>query len=190
MQTTEQKTTTVKQVSSLGQITIRPFRLEDLDIVMTIEPHAFGPNHWSRQVFINELNGTAGIYFVAVESLSTQVLGYSGFWLIGQEAHITTLAVHPDHQRQYIGERLLINNILQSRAMGARWLTLEVRASNEAAQKLYSKYGFKSLGVRPRYYQDNLESALVFWSENIETQQFKQLLDERTTALQKYEAQI
>ncbi len=190
MPATEQKTITVKQAGSLGQVTIHPFRLEHLDSVMAIEPLTFGPNHWSRQVFINELNGTAGIYFVAVESLSMQVLGYSGFWLIGQEAHITTLAVHPDNQRRYIGERLLINNILEARAQGARWLTLEVRASNEAAQKLYAKYGFKSLGVRPHYYQDNLESALILWSENIETQQFKQLLDERTAALQKLEGQI
>ena len=56
--------------------------------------------------------------------ISKRVFGYSGFWLIGEEAHITTLAVHPDHQRQYIGERLLINNILQARKLGARWLTL------------------------------------------------------------------
>ena len=58
-----------------------------------------------------------------------------------------------------------------------------MRASNEAAQKLYSKYGFKSLGVRPRYYQDNLESALILWSDNIETQAFNELLNERMVAL-------
>jgi [ribosomal protein S18]-alanine N-acetyltransferase len=186
MQTTEQNKNTVKPNNLWSEVAIRPFRLEDLEAVMNIEPLAFGANHWSRQVFINELNGTAGIYFVATESLSRRLLGYSGFWLIGEEAHITTLAVHPDHLRQYIGERLLINNILQARQLGARWLTLEVRASNEAAQKLYGKYGFKSLGTRPRYYQDNLESAIILWSENIETQSFNQLFNERIVALKKY----
>lgn len=183
MATTAQNIDTIRQDKIVSIITIHPFRLEHLDAVMGIEPLTFGPNHWSRQVFINELNGTAGIYFVAIDSASTSVLGYSGFWLIGEEAHITTLAVHPDHQKQYIGEQLLINNILQSRKLGARWLTLEVRASNEAAQKLYSKYGFKSLGVRPRYYQDNLESAFILWSDNIGTKQFDELLVERMAAL-------
>src|ERR1700722_6662836 len=79
-QNTEQKTTVLSPVS------IRPFRLEDLEEVMEIEPLTFGHNHWSRQVFINELNGTAGVYFVAANPHSKAVLGYSGFWLIGEEA--------------------------------------------------------------------------------------------------------
>jgi [ribosomal protein S18]-alanine N-acetyltransferase len=169
----------LKEAPTSSRIVIRPFRLEDLDEVMKIEPLAFGLHHWSKQVFINELNGTAGVYFVAVDQYDRSILGYSGFWHIGEEAHITTLAVHPKHQRQYIGESLLINNIQQARKLGARWLTLEVRASNEAAQKLYSKYGFKNLGVRTRYYQDNLESALILWSDNITTEEFKQLFNAR-----------
>ena len=187
MPATEQNTSPVKEDN---EIAIHPLRLSDLEAVMHIEPMAFGPNHWSRQVFINELNGTAGMYFVAIEPSTMSLLGYSGFWLIGEEAHITTLAVHPDYQRRYIGERLLINNILIARKCGARWLTLEVRASNQAAQNLYYKYGFKNLGTRPRYYQDNLESALILWSDNIETQEFKQLLDERISAIKQHTGEI
>jgi ribosomal-protein-alanine N-acetyltransferase len=183
MANTAKRTNTIQAASQLATITIHPFLLEHLDAVMSIEPLTFGPNHWSRQIFINELNNEAGVYFVAVDSKSTQVFGYSGFWLIGEEAHITTLAVHPDYQKQYIGERLLVNNILQARKFGAHWLTLEVRASNEPAQKLYSKYGFKSLGVLRRYYQDNLENALILWSDNIESVQFNELLDERMSSL-------
>lgn len=175
----------MQTIQTENKVNIRPLMLEDLDSVMAIEASAFGLQHWSRQVFIDELNGTAGVYFAAIDRLNGQVIGYSGFWLIGEEAHIVTLAVHPDYRRQYVGEYLLINNILHSRTMGGRWLTLEVRVSNHAAQKLYEKYGFKNIGTRPRYYKDNLESALILWSDNIASPEYNQLLDERVAALEK-----
>lgn len=153
--------------------------LSDLDEVMEIEPVAFGSHHWSRQSFLNELNNPGGHYYVACAEDSGRLCGYSGFWLIGQEAHITTLAVHPDYRRQYVGERLLLNDIHGARRVGARWMTLEVRVSNEAAQNLYYKYGFKSLGLRRNYYQDNNEDAMVLWTENIESQDFVDLVRQR-----------
>lgn len=154
--------------------------LSDLDEVMEIEPVAFGSHHWSRNSFINELNNPSGHYFTAsAPGGSGQLLGYSGFWLIGEEAHITTLAVHPDVRRQSIGERLLIHDIEQALKVGANWMTLEVRVSNEMAQQLYFKFGFKSLGFRPKYYQDNSEDALVLWTENIRSPEFKQLIEQR-----------
>ncbi len=172
-------------------IDIRPMRLDHLDEIMEIEPVAFGSHHWSHQSFVNELNNAMGNYYVAYESAtkgsarpSTRTLiGYSGFWLIGDEAHITTLAVHPDYRRQHVGERLLINDILQAQKVGAIRITLEVRVSNESAQKLYYKYDFKSLGLRRNYYQDNDEDALVLWTENIHAPGFKQILQERMDAL-------
>lgn len=166
-----------------SQIFIRPLRLTDLEEVMEIEPIAFGSHHWSRQSFINELNNTNGHYFAAFDRTGKWLLGYSGFWLIGEEAHITTLAVHPDFRRLHVGERLLINDIIQAQKVWASWITLEVRVSNENAQQLYYKFGFKSLGIRKSYYQDNDEDALVLWTENISTPEFKQLLDERIEAL-------
>ena len=160
-------------------INIRRMQSQDLESIMAIEPAAFGSHHWSLQSFENELNNDSGSYFSATALETTNLLGYSGFWLIGEEAHITTLAVHPNFQRQYIGERLLINNILEAKKVGARWLTLEVRVSNERAQNLYYKYGFKSISVRKSYYQDNDEDALVLWTENIETSRFNRLLEKR-----------
>jgi ribosomal-protein-alanine N-acetyltransferase len=165
-------------------------RLEDIDEVMEIEPVAFGSHHWSHQSFVNELNNSMGNYFAAVDDEVKRLVGYSGFWLIGDEAHITTLAVHPDLRRQYIGERLLVNDILEARRVGARWITLEVRVSNETAQKLYYKYGFKNLGVRRNYYQDNDEDALVLWTENISSDDFKVLLTQRMTELDELVKQI
>jgi [ribosomal protein S18]-alanine N-acetyltransferase len=157
--------------------------LEHLEDILDIEPVAFGSHHWSHQSFVNELNNSMGNYFVAYDRETKRLIGYSGFWLIGEEAHITTLAVHPDYRRLHIGERLLINDIHHAQKVGANWITLEVRVSNETAQQLYYKYGFKSLGVRRNYYQDNDEDALVLWTENIRTQDFKKLLQERIEAL-------
>jgi len=170
-----------------AKIAIRPLRLDDLEEVMAIEPTAFGEHHWSRQSFVQELNKSEALYFVARHAQTKELLGYSGFWMIGQEAHITTIAVHYNYRRQYLGEQLLINNILAARQCGALWLTLEVRASNEAAQKLYSKYGFKTINVRPHYYQDNFENALILWSENITMPEFNVLLDTRIAELEKRE---
>ena len=160
-------------------IQIRRMTLIDLDEVMEIEPVAFGSHHWSRQSFVNELNNPGGYYFVACASDGDKVYGYSGFWLIGEEAHITTLAVHQDLRRHYIGERLLIHDIAQAQKVGANWMTLEVRVSNESAQNLYYKYGFNSLGLRRNYYQDNNEDAMVLWTDNISSTKFKQIVSER-----------
>jgi ribosomal-protein-alanine N-acetyltransferase len=158
--------------------------LSDLDEVMEIEPVAFGSHHWSRNSFINELSNPSGHYFAARAPSGGRLLGYSGFWLIGEEAHITTLAVQPEVRRQYIGERLLIHDIDQAQKVGANWMTLEVRVSNEMAQHLYYKFGFKSLGFRPKYYQDNSEDALVLWTENIRSPEFKKLVDQRRLDLE------
>lgn len=155
----------------------------DLDEVMEIDPVAFGSHHWSRQSFTNELNNPGGFYYSATESATNQLCGYSGFWMIGEEAHITTLAVHPDFRRRSIGERLLIHDIHMALKQGARWMTLEVRVSNEAAQNLYYKYGFKSLGHRRKYYQDNNEDALVLWTENILDPAFQEMLNQKIDEL-------
>lgn len=158
------------------QIEIRPLQLNDLDGIMAIEPAVYGSHHWSRQSFINELTNPSGSYFGAVDPESGLLIGYSGFWLVQDEAHVTTLAVHPDHRRKKIGERLLINNIIEARKLSAHWLTLEVRASNEAAQNLYYKYNFRRFGVRPRYYQDNSEDALVLWTDRLSESNFVHML--------------
>jgi ribosomal-protein-alanine N-acetyltransferase len=77
------------------------------------------------------------------------------------EAHITTFGVHPDWRRQGIGRQLLLNLVELARTIGARRMTLEVRASNDGAQALYRAYGFEEVGRRPRYYTDDGEDALV-----------------------------
>jgi ribosomal-protein-alanine N-acetyltransferase len=163
----------------LKAIEIDALTLADLDQVMQIEPIAFGSHHWSRDSFMSELLNPCGFYFAAREKESGKLIGYSGFWLIGEEAHVTTLAVHPDSRRQHVGERLLINDIIRARYVMADWVTLEVRVSNDSAQSLYGKYSFKSLGVRRNYYQDNSEDALVLWTDRLSTPGFLELFRER-----------
>jgi ribosomal-protein-alanine N-acetyltransferase len=160
-------------------IEITTLTLSDLEQVMDIEPVAFGSHHWSRQSFMNELLNPTGFYFAAREQGVDRLLGYSGFWLIGEEAHITTLAVHPDYRRLYIGEKLLIHDVIQARKVGADWVTLEVRVSNDSAQRLYGKYSFRSLGVRRNYYQDNDEDAMVLWTDRLSSKDFLKLFKKR-----------
>ncbi|MFH1523848.1 MAG: ribosomal protein S18-alanine N-acetyltransferase [Chloroflexota bacterium] len=89
-------------------------------------------------------------------------------WLIVDEAHIATIAVHPDFRRQGIGEEILLDALAAAHEDGARRAFLEVRIGNTAAQAMYKKYGFVVDGVRPKYYKDNSEDAILMSLDNLE----------------------
>ena len=93
--------------------------------------------------------------------LAKPIVGYGGFWMMVDEAHISTLATHIDWRQRGIGELLLVALIDGAVQVGARWVTLEVRVSNIRAQALYRKYGFDVTGMRKHYYSDNNEDALI-----------------------------
>ncbi|MBN2099254.1 MAG: ribosomal protein S18-alanine N-acetyltransferase [Dehalococcoidia bacterium] len=95
------------------------------------------------------------------------IVGYASIWMMVDESHLTSIAVRQGHQHQGIGEMLLIAIINLSVQMKAQVVTLEVRASNRSAQALYAKYGFKSVGIRRRYYTDNSEDAVVMTTDKI-----------------------
>ena len=95
------------------------------------------------------------------------VIGAIGFWLILDEAHITTIGVRKSYQRQGIGELLLIKAIELAKELGAQVITLEVRITNTGAQALYEKYGFQRVGSRRGYYSDNKEDALIMTTDHI-----------------------
>ncbi len=111
-------------------------------------------------------------------------MGYAGLWLMSDEAHITTIAVHPKYRGEGIGELLLVQIIDSARDIGARWLTLEVRKSNQIAQALYQKYTFREMGLRRRYYSDDGEDALVMWSEPIDSDRFLEAVAQNRAALE------
>lgn len=105
------------------------------------------------------------------------IVGYAGLWLMLDEAHVTTIAVRPAVRGQGIGELLFVGLIDLACALGAKYVTLEVRMSNTIAQNLYRKYGFRDEGVRKRYYSDNGEDALIMWSEPITSAAFQSRLE-------------
>ena len=112
-----------------------------------------------------------------------RVVGYAGLWLMVDEAHITTIAVHPKYRGEGVGELLLLRIIDTAEDVGARWLTLEVRKSNEIAQALYRKYTFKEMGVRRRYYSDDGEDALIMWTDPIDSPTFREALARNRSVL-------
>ena len=102
--------------------------------------------------------------------------GYGGLWLTESEAHITTIAVAAAQRGYGVGELLLNGLIDHAQELRATWLSLEVRVSNNVAQNLYLKYGFRPAGTRARYYTDNGEDALMMWTETITTPEYQQRL--------------
>ena len=144
-----------------------------------------------RRGFLTSLlpRSLLGLHFPAPPRQIT-LAGYAGLWLMVDEAHVTTIAVRPRFRGRGYGELLLISLIEAAMDINARWLTLEVRVSNDVAQKLYQKYGFHGEGVRKKYYSDNNEDALIMWTDELYGQPFQtrfrrlkeQLLERLTTA--------
>ncbi len=153
-------------------VTIKPMQKSDLDDVILIEEKAYGEHHWSKDSFMSELSNELAKYFSAFNEKG-ELIGYAGCWQILEEAHITTVAVLPEYKRKSLGEALFVTLLNQCYRDMIKYVTLEVRVSNTPAISLYKKYGFKSLGTRKGYYQDNNEDALIMWTENIFYDKFK-----------------
>jgi ribosomal-protein-alanine N-acetyltransferase len=145
------------------KLRIEPMSLEDLDEVQRIEEASFS-TPWPANAYRSELmtNRLASYLVARFDGL---IVAYGGLWLMVDEAHITTFAVHPAWRRQGIGERLLLAFLDIARDRHAREATLEVRLSNLPARRLYEKYGFRPVGLRPRYYSDNNEDALIMTTD-------------------------
>lgn len=169
-------------------LTIREMQPGDVARARDIEKACFGV-HWTATNFEKELASGNGAHLVAL--WGDELVGYIGYWLILEEVHITAVAVDPQYRRMGIGEQLLIAMTDHCKTKGAKWMTLEVRVSNVAAQKLYEKYGFKVLGRRKQYYHDNQEDALVMWTENIWHEPFKSGFDRlRDEAAERMESRL
>jgi len=106
------------------------------------------------------------------------IVGFAGFWIMADEAHITTIASRKAYRRQGIGELLLLSIIDRAAKLRARIVTLEVRASNIVAQSLYYKYGFNQVGLRRGYYMDNKEDAIIMSTEDISSAPFKERFEQ------------
>jgi ribosomal-protein-alanine N-acetyltransferase len=144
-------------------------RLDPPPIPVVVRPELVATG---RRGFLNALLPRA----LRHDTLPQQVTlaGYAGLWLMVDEAHVTTLGVRPQYRGRGYGELLLVTLIEAALDIHARWLTLEVRVTNEHAQSLYRKYGFKGQGTRKRYYSDNNEDALIMWTDEMFSQDFLQ----------------
>ena len=159
----------------MQNLKIQKMETDNIDDILNIEQLCYGDHHWSYEAFMSELNNQISSYNCAF--VDDKCVGYMGIWKILEEAHVTNLSVHPDYQNKKIAHRLLLNAIDECYKNKIKYITLEVRASNEKAIHLYDKFGFKSLGLRKKYYQNNNEDALIMWSENIFDKKYKDLYD-------------
>jgi ribosomal-protein-alanine N-acetyltransferase len=179
---------------------LRPMTGDDIPQVMAIERASFS-SAWPRSAYEKELENRLARYLVAVRlgepepdrrgvrrhlgrllartrpAASGEIVGFAGLWLMVDEAHIVTLAVRPDARRQGVGTLLVLGALELAYAHDMARVTLEVRASNLAAQKLYERCGFLRAGVRPRYYSDDNEDAIVMTTPPLEEPAFRALFE-------------
>ncbi|UCD43466.1 MAG: ribosomal protein S18-alanine N-acetyltransferase [Chloroflexota bacterium] len=154
-----------------SKITFREMRKDDLDSVMVIDHLSF-QMPWPESAYRHDLMNNANAILWVAEKHSDDkggiVVGMIDVWLVQEEAHIATLAIHPDYRGHGIAAGLLRKVLFESFQLGARRAMLEVRASNHAAQTLYKDFGFKVVSRRRRYYRDNNEDALLMNLDNLE----------------------
>ena len=151
----------------MSGLVIRSMTPDDLDAVLAIE-QASAPHPWTAGIFADELaQAETRRYAVAVED--DCVVGFCGLLFSLDEGHITNVAVDPTLRRRGYAHEMMLVTVRTAIAKSLRALTLEVRVSNTAAIALYQRFGFAPGGVRPRYYPDNGEDALIMWSHDIDT---------------------
>lgn len=140
-------------------VRIEPMTLADIQAAQEIERLSFS-SPWPAHALEQELTGNRLARYV-VARVGDATVAFAGVWLMVDDAHITTFGVHPDWRRRAIGRQLLLAVADLARELGARRLTLEVRAGNTAAQALYQRFGFEVVGRRAGYYTDDGEDALI-----------------------------
>ena len=149
----------------MSEPVIRFMRLKDVDAVAAIEQATFA-RPWSRESFRQELTRNAAARYLVAEQ-DGEILGYAGAWVILDESHITNIAVREDARGRGIGRKLTAELLQVLSNLGAGYATLEVRISNDRAQRLYKSLGFVSVGKRKRYYEDNNEDAYLMVCEHL-----------------------
>ncbi|NER81098.1 MAG: ribosomal protein S18-alanine N-acetyltransferase [Leptolyngbya sp. SIO1D8] len=157
----------------------------DLPQVLSLDQACF-QGLWSEAGYRREIDSPnsdlLGLKIDQAFESAEQLIGVGCLWAILEEAHITLLGIAPNYRDQGLGQWLLLCLLQSARDRGLTHATLEVRASNQPAQKLYEKYGFKVAGERRRYYQDG-ETALILWRGGLQVAAFDVALQTWTTSL-------
>ena len=152
---------------------LRPMNLGDISTVVAIENQSF-PLPWSRESFRREIEKIPNSRLIVAEGdgggeegENQSIFGYACWWEVADECHITNIAVRPTARRRGVGVLVLEGILDEAKRAGLVRATLEVRTGNTAAIAFYEKMGFTSAAIRPRYYPDNGEDALVMWKAKI-----------------------
>ena len=161
--------------SAAPTVVVTQMRRRHLRAVLRIEERT-SSTPWSLGLFLAEARRTERVYLVAREG--SRIVGYAGLLFSLTDGHITTIAVDPDRQGAQIGTRLLLVLLREAISRGATAVTLEVRASNVAAQALYRRFGFVPVGTRKGYYRNPDEDALVLWAHEVDTNDYRERLGE------------
>ena len=157
------------------QLSIEPMLEADVPIVQEIERHIFS-TPWPRNAYYRELAARNSAHYIVLRK-DDAIVGYAGMWRMYDEAHVTTIGVRHDFQRRGYGRVLFAALVQAAYEMGAKWVTLEVRTSNDTAMRMYEGFGFKIIGRRKGYYTDNGEDAVVMWSDSIYSPRFRRAFE-------------
>jgi [ribosomal protein S18]-alanine N-acetyltransferase len=157
------------------RVSVAPMTVHDIDAVQHVERASF-PIPWPAYALRQEVESNRLARYLVIRA-GERIVGYAGVWVMVDEAHVTTFAVLPGWRRRGLGGRLMLAVMRLADELGARVATLEVRLSNIPAQRLYQRFGFRPVGVRPRYYSDNAEDALIMTSAPLGTAEMRARLD-------------
>ena len=138
---------------------------QDLDGVLEVEGESFS-NPWTRDMYVWELQNRSVCHIFIVRTPECRVAGFCACWLVFDEVHINNVAIRPAYRGLGMGTALLRHVLAEGRRLGARRATLEVRASNAGARRLYERLGFYVAGTRRNYYTNPVEDALILWRDD------------------------
>ena len=148
------------------------FRIEsldgdaDLDGVLQVEAESF-TNPWTRAMYAWELQNRNVCHIYVARTAACRVAGFCAFWLVFDEIHINNVAVLPQFRGSGMGSAILRHVLGEAQRLGANRATLEVRASNDGARRLYERLGFHAAGRRPNYYSSPVEDAVILWKDGL-----------------------
>ena len=138
----------------------------EIDAVLAIEEASF-TSPWTKEMYLAEFENAGVSYFYLAKTPLGEIIGFCSFWRVLDELHINNLAVSPEYRRSRVATALLSRVLEDGAKMGAARATLEVRHSNEPAQRLYERFGFTIAGVRRAYYSNPVEDALILWKQQL-----------------------
>jgi [ribosomal protein S18]-alanine N-acetyltransferase len=164
------------EAASPIQVVMAPMRTRDLRGVMAIEEAVF-PQPWTHRLFVEELSQRKSRAYRAAW-VDQAIVGFAGLMFIDDEAHVNNIAVDPRWQGRGLGAAILADLVRVALERGARHLTLEVRVGNDPAIALYRRFGMAPVGVRPNYYPETGDDALIMWVRDIDTAVYDRRLTE------------